>query len=67
MKTEPTIHVMPMDGFWAVMTDDKSYVKEGLNSRAEAIRCAGQIASQGKFTFLMIHSDKRPKKLNRAS
>jgi hypothetical protein len=51
-----------MDGHWAVMTDDKSYVKGGLNTRAEAIKCAGQIAAEGKFTFLMIHSDRHFKK-----
>lgn len=62
MNTEPTIHVMPTDGHWSVWTDDKSYLKEGLNSRAEAIRCAGQIAAEGKFTFLMIHSDRHFKK-----
>lgn len=62
MKTEQTIHVMPMDGQWTVMTDDKSYIKEGFDSKAEAIRCAGQVAAEGKFTFLMIHSEKQPKK-----
>lgn len=65
MKTDTTIHVMPRDGFWAVMTDDKSFVKEGLNTRAEAIRCAGQIAAQGKFTFLMIHTDRQSKRSDR--
>lgn len=56
MKTEPTIHVMPVDGLWSVMTDDRSFVREGMSTREEAIRCAGQVAAQGKFSFLMIHS-----------
>lgn len=56
MKAEPTIHVMPVDGQWSVMTDDCSYVREGLVTRGEAIRCASQVAAEGKFTFLMIHS-----------
>jgi hypothetical protein len=56
MAIDPTIHVMPRDGLWLVMTDDSSFVKDGLETRGEAIRCASQVAAAGRFTFLMIHS-----------
>lgn len=56
MKADPTIHVMPTGGQWSVMTDDSSFVLEGLESRGEAIRCASKVAAEGKFTLLMIHS-----------
>lgn len=56
MRTDPTIHVMPVDGLWSVMTDDSSYIRQGLPTRVEAIRCASQVAAEGRFTFLMIHS-----------
>ena len=64
MKADPTIHVMPVDGLWSVMTDDSSYVKEGLETRGEAIRCASQVAAEGKFTFLMIHSKDDSKEIS---
>jgi len=65
MKADPTIHVMPVDGMWTVITDDSSYVKEGLETRGEAIRCASQVAAEGKFPFLMIHSKDESKEFSK--
>lgn len=56
MKADPTIHVMPVDGLWSVITDDASFVRAGLETRSDAIRCASQVAAEGRFTMLMIHS-----------
>ena len=55
-SAEQTIHVMPIDGLWSVVTDDRRFVKEGLATKAEAIRLAGQVAAEVKISFLMIHS-----------
>lgn len=67
MEEGPTIHVMPVDGLWSVMTDDSSFVREGLQTRNDAIRCASQVAAEGKFTFLMIHSKDDSKKIGERS
>ncbi len=56
MNTTETIHVVPLDGQWAVMNDNRDCIKEGLATREEAIKVAGQAAADGKFAFMMIHS-----------
>lgn len=64
MKSAATIHVLPIDGHWAVMTDERKCIKGDLATREEAIKVAGQVAADGQFAFLMIHSkdDLRPRK-----
>jgi hypothetical protein len=64
MKSAGTIHVLPIDGQWAVMTDDRECIERNLATREEAIKVAGQSAADGQFAFLMIHSkdDLRPRK-----
>ncbi len=63
MSTNKTIHIVPLDGRWAIMTDDSHCVKDGMETREEAIKLAGQVAGEGKFAFMMIPSkdDLRPK------
>lgn len=63
MNTE-TIHVLPINGQWAVMTDSRDCIREGLATREEAIKIAGQFAADGQFAFMMIHNkdDLQPKK-----
>lgn len=56
MKDTQTIHVLPFNGAWAVMNDNRDCIKDGLETREEAIRVAGQVAADGKFAFMMIHS-----------
>ncbi|MBC7999387.1 MAG: DUF2188 domain-containing protein [Leptolyngbya sp.] len=55
-KTETTIHVVPINGQWAVMTDERDCIKEGLETREAAIKIAGQAAADGTFAFMMIHN-----------
>jgi Uncharacterized protein conserved in bacteria (DUF2188) len=56
MSTTETIHVLPIDGHWAVMTDNRDCIKGGLETRQEAIKLAGQVAADRNFAFMMIHS-----------
>ncbi len=64
MNTTETIHVLPVDGHWAVMTDERNCIRGGLDTREEAIKIAGQVAADGNYAFMMIHSrdDLRPSK-----
>jgi len=63
MSNNKTIHIVPREGRWAVLTDDTNCIKDGLATREEAIKLAGQVAGEGKFAFMMIHSkdDLRPR------
>jgi hypothetical protein len=56
MNTTETIHVLPVDGHWAVMTAERACIRAGLGTREEAIKVAGQVAADGKYAFMMIHS-----------
>ena len=64
MNNIETIHVLPIDGHWAVMTEDRDTIKDGLATREDAIKVAGQAAADGRFGFMMIHSkdDLKPRK-----
>jgi hypothetical protein len=56
MNAPESIHVIPINGRWAVMTDSRELLKQGLASRKDAVKAAGQVAADGKYQFLVIHT-----------
>jgi len=56
MNAPESIHVVPIGKHWAVMTDRREMLQQNLSSRKDAVKAAGQVASQGKYQFLVIHT-----------